>query len=157
MAKAKESKKKKVSEAGLNNLKPIRSEEEARELGRRGGVASGQARRENRDLKKKLELASDILTDKLKRAALKRGDKELAKEIEEVGVIVFTLMDIATSNKIKAETRLKALSEVMDRTDGKPIQRNELTGKDGQPIESVNYTQEELIEWREKLKNNDDD
>lgn len=29
---------------GTNNLKPVRTEEEARELGRRGGIASGKAR-----------------------------------------------------------------------------------------------------------------
>lgn len=30
--------------------------------------------------------------------------------------------------------------------------RSEVTGKDGGAIESVSYTQEELIEWRDKLK-----
>ena len=36
------------------NLKPVGSEQEARELGRRGGIASGKARREKRRLRDEL-------------------------------------------------------------------------------------------------------
>ena len=43
---------------GIENLKPVRSVEEAREKGRRGGIASGKARREKRDRK---QMASDLL------------------------------------------------------------------------------------------------
>lgn len=38
------------------NLKPIRSEDEAREKGKKGGQASGKARRERRALKEQLEM-----------------------------------------------------------------------------------------------------
>ena len=38
--------------ANEKNLKPIRSTKEAREKGRKGGIASGQARREKRTLQK---------------------------------------------------------------------------------------------------------
>ena len=94
------------------------------------------------------------MTDKLKKAALKKGNEELAKEVEEIGGIVFKLMDIVTNDKIRAETRLRALSEVMDRTDGKPIQRNEITGKDGEPIETspivVQFTSDKITENKPK-------
>lgn len=40
----------------LDNLKPIQSTEEARELGRKGGIASGQARREKATMKATLEM-----------------------------------------------------------------------------------------------------
>ena len=43
---------------GIDNLKPVRSVEEAREKGRKGGIASGKARREKRDRK---QMASDLL------------------------------------------------------------------------------------------------
>jgi len=37
--------------ANSDNLKPVRSESEARELGRKGGIKSGEARRRKRDMK----------------------------------------------------------------------------------------------------------
>ena len=43
---------------GIENLIPVRSEDEAREKGRKGGIASGKARREKRDRK---QMASDLL------------------------------------------------------------------------------------------------
>ena len=43
---------------GIENLIPVRSVEEAREKGRKGGIASGKARREKRDRK---QMASDLL------------------------------------------------------------------------------------------------
>lgn len=47
-----------VANDGIENLKPVRSKEEARERGRAGGIASGKARREKRDRK---QMASDLL------------------------------------------------------------------------------------------------
>lgn len=41
------------------NLRPVRTESEARELGRRGGIASGEARRERRQLREMLELVME--------------------------------------------------------------------------------------------------
>ena len=43
---------------GIENLIPVRTVEEAREKGRKGGIASGKARREKRDRK---QMASDLL------------------------------------------------------------------------------------------------
>lgn len=43
---------------GIENLIPVRSEDEAREKGRKGGIASGKARREKRDRK---QIASELL------------------------------------------------------------------------------------------------
>ena len=37
------------------NLKPVRSENEARELGKNGGIASGRARREKKALRETME------------------------------------------------------------------------------------------------------
>ena len=40
--------------ANQNNLKPIRSKEEAREKGRKGGIKSGESRRKRKSLKEEL-------------------------------------------------------------------------------------------------------
>ena len=42
--------------AGKDNLIPIRTEEEAREKGRKGGIASGESRRKRKTLKEELLL-----------------------------------------------------------------------------------------------------
>ena len=47
--------------ANIENLKPVRSEKEARELGRKGGIASGEARREKATMKKTLEMLLDTI------------------------------------------------------------------------------------------------
>ena len=41
--------------ANKNNLKPIRSKNEAREKGRKGGIKSGEARRQRKAIKEQLE------------------------------------------------------------------------------------------------------
>lgn len=47
-----------MANEGIENLIPVRTVEEAREKGRKGGIASGKARREKRDRK---QMASDLL------------------------------------------------------------------------------------------------
>ena len=42
--------------AGKENLRPVSSKEEARERGRKGGLASGEARRKRKSLKEELLL-----------------------------------------------------------------------------------------------------
>ena len=42
--------------AGKENLRPVSSKEEARERGRKGGLASGEARRKRKTLKEELRL-----------------------------------------------------------------------------------------------------
>ena len=46
--------------ANENNLVPIRSESEARELGRKGGVASGESRRQKKHFAKTLQLIAGL-------------------------------------------------------------------------------------------------
>lgn len=60
---------------GKDNLIPVRSENEAREKGRKGGVASGEARRKKRDLRETLET---LLKSTLK-------DEEIVSKFEEFG------------------------------------------------------------------------
>ena len=44
------------------NLKPVQSEKEARELGRKGGIASGKARREKKTMRETLEILLEMET-----------------------------------------------------------------------------------------------
>lgn len=46
--------------ANDSNLIPIRSESEARELGHRGGVASGESRRQKKHFSKTLQLIAEL-------------------------------------------------------------------------------------------------
>lgn len=59
--------------ARVENLRPVRSTEEARERGRKGGIASGEARRKKRDLRIALAVLMDS-TD----ASGKTGTERLA-------------------------------------------------------------------------------
>lgn len=49
--------------ANLENLQPVKTKEEARRRGRNGGIASGKARREKREMR---ELARELLSMPLK-------------------------------------------------------------------------------------------
>lgn len=45
--------------ANEQNLRPVRNEKEARELGRKGGIASGEARRQKKTMRETLEQMLD--------------------------------------------------------------------------------------------------
>jgi hydroxymethylpyrimidine pyrophosphatase-like HAD family hydrolase len=47
----------------VENLKPVKSKEEARERGRNGGIASGERRREIKSFKEELKLALSIIME----------------------------------------------------------------------------------------------
>ena len=65
---------------GIKNLIPVQSEEEAREKGRKGGIASGKARREKRDRK---QMASDLLDLTMQGAGVEKIKKFFGmKDIE---------------------------------------------------------------------------
>ena len=62
---------------GSENLIPVteRTKEEAREISRKGGIASGRVRREKADLKKKVNqiLEMDVFSTQLKEALEEKG------------------------------------------------------------------------------------
>lgn len=68
------------------NLKPVQNTEEARERGRKGGIASGQARRKKRALREYLEARLEIMT----------GDVSTAE------AITAALVDKALSGDVRA-------------------------------------------------------
>ena len=114
--------------ANEENLNPIRTEKEARELGRKGGIASGEARRAKKTMKEML----DYLLD---------------KEIEnsKTGEMV-TCREAMLSAMVKKaiEGNIKACQFVRDTSGEAPVTKTELTGKNGTPlVRTVFVTQEE--------------
>ena len=141
---------------GSENLKRL-TPEEARINGKKGGEKSGKVRSAQKDLKACLTIMIDHMTakvaNKAQKAALKlpNGDDkiEALQEVEvlkEVGILGYELMKIATDTSKNSSTkvRLAAIREIADRVEGKTIQRTEITGADGEAIDSniiVNYVQ----------------
>ena len=74
--------------ANENNLKPIRTKSEAREKGRKGGIASGEARRKK---KQTAELMKDILNSSLE-GKNKQTVKAFASELGDEDLTVNALM-----------------------------------------------------------------
>ena len=100
--------------ANEQNLKPIRSESEAREKGSKGGKASGVARREKKAIKNTLEtlLSMPIQdgklddVDKIKSLASIKG-----KNISVQEAIVLKALQKALNGDIKA---FKAIADIMN-------------------------------------------
>ena len=88
-------------------LNPVHTKEEARERGRRGGLASGEARRKKRDAKSTLE-------------ALLAGKTDYdGRKVTRYEALALVLMGKAM------EGNLMAIKEVFDRVDGKSVAKVE--------------------------------
>lgn len=114
--------------ANEENLNPIRTEKEARELGRKGGIASGEARRAKKTMKEML----DYLLDKEIENS-KTGEMVTCRE---------AMLSAMVKKAIKGD--VKACQFVRDTSGEAPITKTELTGKNGTPlVRTVFVTQEE--------------
>ena len=117
-----EKKPRKASKKGQENLIPFteRSKEEVREINRRGGIASGEARRK----KKMLKDCFDVLLEK----DYKRKDGYVASGAETLALTVFE----------KAQRGdLKAFELVRDTAGQKPIDKVMLAEVDQKTIDDV--------------------
>lgn len=97
---------------GKDNLIPVRSKNEAREKGRKGGVASGEARRKKRDLRETLET---LLKSTLK-------DEEIVSKFEEFGFKKgMTMQDAISAAMIQQAVKgnVKAFVAIRDTIDPK--------------------------------------
>lgn len=114
--------------ANEENLNPIRTEKEARELGKLGGIASGEARRAKKTMKAML----DYLLDKEIENS-KTGEMVTCRE---------AMLSAMVKKAIKGD--VKACQFVRDTSGEAPITKTELTGKNGSPlVRTVFVTQEE--------------
>ena len=114
-----------VANEGIENLKPVRSVEEAREKGRRGGIASGKARREKRDRK---QMASDLLDLTMQGAGVDKikkffGVKDTELNAYQVTVLSCLMKAMQKGDANALEKLLKIsgeqFAEVLDVTVGK--------------------------------------
>ena len=72
--------------AGVDNLIPVRTEDEARELGRKGGVASGIARRQKKTLAQLSEMVGNLAVSSEKNREIMRQagikDEDMIRDTE---------------------------------------------------------------------------
>ena len=110
---------------GIDNLIPVRSVEEAREKGRKGGIASGKARREKRDRK---QMASDLLDLTMQGAGVDKikkffGMKDIELNAYQVTVLSCLMKAMQKGDANALEKLLKIsgeqFAEVLDVTVGK--------------------------------------
>lgn len=104
--------------AGQENLKFIKSTEEAREKGRAGGIASGKARRRKRAMREAADLFLSLpITDRRKLKKLKA--KELDEEdIDQQMAMIAGLVEAAQNGDAAcANVIVKLLGEALPGTD----------------------------------------
>ena len=110
---------------GEENLIPMsaRSKEEVRELGKKGGIASGEARREKKAMKEQIKL---LLSLPLK-------EPKARKKLEALGIDTDNIdnqmaMVISIWNKaLKGD--VQAFNTLRDTVGEKPVEEVEITGK----------------------------
>lgn len=110
------------------NLKPVRSKSEARERGRKGGIASGKARRKKTSIRETLQKLRDApVEDKKFRAFLAKHG--VAEEDMTYGVLISLSMinGAFRGNSQMTQLLLKSLGEL-------DADKLEVTGKDGAPL-----------------------
>ena len=90
-----------VANDGIKNLIPVQSEEEAREKGRKGGIASGKARREKRDRK---QMASDLLDLTMQGAGVDKIKKFFGMKDIELNAYQVTVLSCLMKAMQKGDT-----------------------------------------------------
>ena len=125
--------------ANEKNLRPPQSTDEARERGKKGGIASGKARLEKKTAR---EFAEAALNAEVKDKAT--GKMVVVKDAIIQGVIA----------KAIQEKDLAAIKYLFELTGESPAQRMEITGAEGKDlIPQKPLTKEELRELHRKLEN----
>ena len=135
---------------GTKNLKPyhMKTEEEQKEFTRKGGVASGEARRKKRKLKNDYIRGLEILEEIKSKNYKLNGESEKANILNEIGLIVFTHLDILNDEKTTIEAKLKILDTIADRIEGKPVNKNLLDAT----IENKDLSQKDLDIIRKNIE-----
>jgi len=113
------------------NLKPVRTKEEARERGKNGGIKSGEARRAKKTMKEMLDY---LLEKEIENS--RTGEKVTYRE---------AILTSCIKKAIKGD--VKAAQFVRDTAGEAPITKTELSGKDGSPlIQKVFVSESETVE-----------
>jgi len=131
----------KVHPNSLKNLKKLKKGMST-EIQRAGAIASNKKQKETRELKERITIALETLTGQRSAQALAAGDEDLSKHISEVGIEVYTLTQIILNTAhVDPKTSIKAIETIFDRTDGKPLQKQEIADV----TNNLNDSEKELI------------
>lgn len=118
------------------NLKPVRTKEEARERGKNGGIKSGEARRAKKSMKEMLDY---LLEKEIENS--RTGEKVTYRE---------AILTSCIKKAIKGD--VKAAQFVRDTAGETPVTKTELTGKDGLPlVQKVFVSKKETDEIDKKI------
>ena len=126
--------------AGEDNLIPVRSVDEAREKGKKGGVASGAARREKAMLREAAEivLSRKILPGDIETAMENMGISK-SKRTNAMAMVIGMVMEAEGGNPAAFEKIMKLM--------GEGIERQETTTKlQIEAFDDINLSDEELRE-----------
>jgi hypothetical protein len=104
------------------NLKPLTTKK-AREIGRLGGIKSGEAKQAKKTLKQNIEAALEFMK-KHKLSQLK--DENMKKFLSETDILTFTKCEIMKDTQDE-HIKIKAIESLEDRLHGKPKQDIEQT------------------------------
>lgn len=101
--------------SGTDNLRPVRTKEEARERGRNGGIASGKARRKKNSLKR---AAQAVLTTSMPKQ-VKTQIEKMVGNIEDENDMLYTaavavMTKEALSGNVAAFNSLKDIVESIE-------------------------------------------
>lgn len=118
------------------------------EIAKKGAEASNKVQREKRKLKESLEIALDIMTKRKLAEARKKGDKDEAELLEESGILTTEMIKIALQGE-KEDTRLKAMNDISNRIEGKPVDKQQITSHN---INEEIPTKESLKKLEDLLK-----
>lgn len=116
-----------------------RSVEEARELGRKGGIESGKTRKKQKTLREHFEMFGQSKPNKV---VIEQFEK-LGIPVSEDDTMLTCMFKWAGVKSVAKGTKMGDLLkffEVFGKYTGQePAQKHELTGADGQPLETVRY------------------
>jgi hypothetical protein len=101
-----------------------RTAEEQQKIASAGGKKSGEVRRKKKDLKERFKIALEFMTKEKADALKKAGQIEKAELVKEIGLEVYSMLEIANGALTDEKTSLAAWNDIMDRTEGKPVQKN---------------------------------
>lgn len=123
-----------------------RTPSELREMTQKGGKKSGEARRAKKLFRETCEL---LLSMDCKMGNARETMKKMGiPENEQTNQMAITISML----KAALEGNVQAYNTLRDTTGEKPINRQEITGKDGQPLQDRQLTMEEAVEFVKKVE-----
>ena len=106
------------------------SRTERQEIGRKGGLTYANNLKKKKSIAEALEIMQEINKKNLIDKAINEKKPELAEVIEQIGWLPYKLQNIINDPAVEMQHKLKAIQEVLDRTDGKPVQTIKQTNRD---------------------------